>query len=103
MASPRDVPQAPALTAGLAAEVVRIDSAYYARHFLEFIASTVGPRRDPQQAPARQQIPSERELCRERHLGECCFSRLNQFRRGAARFEKTARNYLAVVALAATT
>ncbi|MEA3012950.1 MAG: hypothetical protein QOD42_2145, partial [Sphingomonadales bacterium] len=30
------------------------------------------------------------------------FSRLKQFRRVATRFEKTARNYLAVVTLAAT-
>ncbi|HYG48353.1 MAG TPA: transposase, partial [Allosphingosinicella sp.] len=35
-------------------------------------------------------------------LIECCFSRLKQFRRVATRFEKTARNYLAVVTLAAT-
>ncbi|MCA3311785.1 MAG: transposase, partial [Roseomonas sp.] len=33
---------------------------------------------------------------------ECCFSRLKQFRRVATRHEKTARNYLAIVTLAAT-
>jgi transposase len=37
----------------------------------------------------------------QRHLVECCFSKLKQFRRVATRFEKTARNYLAVVTLAA--
>jgi hypothetical protein len=35
-------------------------------------------------------------------VSECCFSKLKQFRRVATRFEKTARNYLAVVTLAAT-
>ncbi len=35
----------------------------------------------------------------QRHLAECCFSRLKKFRRVATRFEKTARNYLAVVTL----
>ena len=39
--------------------------------------------------------------CAERHLVECCFSKLKQFRRVATRFEKTARNYRAVVTLAA--
>jgi putative transposase len=32
---------------------------------------------------------------------EGCFSKLKQFRRVATRFEKTARNYLAVITLAA--
>lgn len=40
-------------------------------------------------------------LCAERHLIECCFSKLKQFRCVATRFEKTARNYLAVVTIAA--
>lgn len=33
----------------------------------------------------------------QRHLIECCFSNLKQFRRVATQYEKTARNYLAVV------
>ena len=36
------------------------------------------------------------------HPIECCFSELKQFRGVATRCEKTARNYLAVVTLAAT-
>ena len=46
--------------------------------------------------------PFDRHLYAQRHLIECCFSRLKQFRRVATRYEKTARNYLAVVTLAAT-
>ncbi|HYF55389.1 MAG TPA: transposase, partial [Salinarimonas sp.] len=34
-------------------------------------------------------------------LVEGCFAKLKQFRRVATRYEKTARNYLAVVTLAA--
>ena len=41
-------------------------------------------------------------LYAERHLIECCFSKLKRFRRVATRYEKTARNYFAVVAIAAT-
>lgn len=37
----------------------------------------------------------------QRDLVECCFSKLKQFRRVATRYEKAARNYLAVVTVAA--
>jgi putative transposase len=40
-------------------------------------------------------------LYAQRHLVECCFSKLQQFRRVAPRFEKTAANYLAVITIAA--
>ena len=43
----------------------------------------------------------DRMLYNERHLIECCFAKLKQFRRVATRYEKTARNYAAVVTLAA--
>jgi hypothetical protein len=45
--------------------------------------------------------PLDKHLYAQRHLVECCFSKLKQFRRVATRFEKTARNYQAVVTLAA--
>ena len=43
----------------------------------------------------------DKHLYAQRHFVECCFSKLKQFRRVATRFEKTARNYRAVVTLAA--
>ena len=46
--------------------------------------------------------PLDKHLYAQRHLVECCFSKLKQFRRVATRFEKTARNYQAIVTLAAT-
>jgi transposase len=45
--------------------------------------------------------PLNKHLYAQRHLVERCFSKLKQFRRVATRFEKTARNYRAVVTLAA--
>eukprot|EP01036_Dinobryon_divergens_P038327 gene38327-50306_t len=45
--------------------------------------------------------PLDKHLYAQRHLVECCFSKLKQFRRVATRFEKTAKNYLAVVTIAA--
>ena len=44
--------------------------------------------------------PVDRHLYGQRHLVECCFSKLKQFRRVATRYEKTAQNYRAVVTLA---
>ena len=49
----------------------------------------------------RSKYPLDKHLYAQRHLVECCFSKLKQFRRVATRFEKTARNYLAVVTIAA--
>jgi len=45
--------------------------------------------------------PLDKHLYAQRHLIECRFSKLKQFRRVATRFEKTAKNYLAIVTLAA--
>jgi transposase len=45
--------------------------------------------------------PLDKHLYAQRHLVECCFSKLKQFRRVATRYEKTARNYSAVVTIAA--
>ena len=55
----------------------------------------------PDSIPHNAQISARQaSLCRA-HLVECCLSKLKQFRRVATRFEKTARNYRAVVTLAA--
>ncbi len=41
--------------------------------------------------------PLDKHLYAQRHRVHCCFSKLKQFRRVATRFEKTARNYRAVL------
>ena len=42
----------------------------------------------------------DRHIYQERHLVECFFNRIKQFRRVAMRYEKTARHYLAMVLIA---
>ena len=96
-----DAPQAAALLEGLPAEVVMADTAYDADHLREAIAAKGALAVIPNNPSRALKHPLDKHLYAQRHLVECCFSKLKQFRRVATRFEKTARNYLAVVTLAA--
>jgi transposase len=97
-----DAPQAGPLIDGLSAEVVMADAAYDADHFRQAIAARGAIAVIPNNPSRTKKYPVDKHLYVQRHLIECCFSKLKQFRRVATRFEKTARNYLAVVTLAAT-
>jgi transposase len=96
-----DAPQASALIEGLPAQVVMADTAYDADHFRQAIADKGALAVIPNNPSRAQKHPLDRHLYAQRHLVECCFSKLKQFRRVATRFEKTARNYRAVITLAA--
>lgn len=97
-----DAPQALALIEGLSANVVMADAAYDADRFRQAIADKRALAVIPNNPSRTRKYPIDKQLYTQRHLIECCFSKLKQFRRVATRFEKTARNYLAVVTLAAT-
>jgi transposase len=97
-----DVPQAAALIDGLPANVVMADTAYDADAFRQLVANKGALAVIPSNPSRTKKHPLDRQLYAQRHLVECCFSKLKQFRRVATRFEKTAQNYLAVVTLAAT-
>jgi len=96
-----DVPQAASLIEGLPAQIVMADTAYDADHFRQVIADKGALAVIPNNPSRAQKHTLDKHLYAQRHLVECCFSKLKQFRRVATRFEKTARNYLAVVTLAA--
>ncbi|ATC26656.1 IS5-like element IS298 family transposase [Caulobacter vibrioides] len=96
-----DAPQAAALIEGLPAKVVMADTAYDADHLRQAIADKGALAVIPNNPSRALKHPLDAQLYAQRHLVECCFSKLKQFRRVATRFEKTARNYLAVVTLAA--
>ena len=96
-----DAPQAGALIEGLPAEVVMADTAYDADHLRQAIAAKGALAVIPNNPSRALKYPLDKHLYAQRHLVECCFSKLKQFRRVATRFEKTARNYRAVVTLAA--
>ena len=46
------------------------------------------------------QCEYDRQFYRERHLIECFFNKLKQYRRVFSKFDQTARNYLAFVQFA---
>ena len=96
-----DAPQAAPLIEGLAASVVMADTAYDSDELRRTIAEKGALAVIPNNPSRALKHPLDAHLYAQRHLVECCFSRLKQFRRVATRFEKTARNYLAIVTLAA--
>lgn len=56
----------------------------------------------PPKANRKQQRLYDKELYKARHLIENFFAKLKQFRAIATRYDKTARNFLAAIHLAAT-
>lgn len=97
-----DCPQAYRLLDGLPADVVMADAAYDADPLRQAIADKGAIAVIPNNPSRARKYPLDKHLYAQRHLIECCFSKLKQFRRVATRYEKTARNYLSVVTLAAT-
>ena len=96
-----DAPQAEPLIEGLAANAVMADTAYDSDRLRRKIADKGAIAVIPNNPSRAIKHSLDLHLYGQRHLVECCFSRLKQFRRVATRFEKTARNYLAIVTLAA--
>jgi transposase len=97
-----DITQAPDLIEGLDPEQVIADKGYDSDAFVALIqaagAQPVIPSRKNRLAPRAY----DRYAYRERHLIECLFNRLKQFRRIATRYEKLACNFLSMLNLATT-
>jgi transposase len=96
-----DAPQADALIENLPAQVVMADAAYDSDRLREAIADKGAVAVIPNNPSRARKYPLDKHLYAQRHLVECCFSKLKHFRRVATRFEKTALNYRALVTLAA--
>ena len=92
-----DAPQAETLIEDVPAAVVIADAAYDSDRLRQAIAGKGAIAVIPNNPSRARKYPLDKHLYAQRHLIECCFSKLKQFRRVATRFEKTARNYLAVV------
>lgn len=96
-----DITQAKALIEGLPAQWVLGDTAFDADHFRADIAAIDAAAVIPSNPSRALKLPLDKDIYKERHLVECCFNKLKHFRRIATRYEKTARNFLAMIAIAA--
>lgn len=97
-----DAPQAATLMEDAPADFVIADAAYDADHIRDAAAEKGAEAVIPNNPSRSLKCPLDEHLYAQRHLVECCISKLKQFRRVATRYEKTARNYLAIVIIAAT-
>jgi transposase len=96
-----DITQAKALIDDLPAEWVLGDTAFDADHFRADIAAIKAQAVIPSNPSRSLKLPLDEHIYKERHLVECCFNKLKHFRRVATRYEKTARNFLAIITVAA--
>jgi transposase len=78
------------------------DRGYDARAIIDLVESPGGRAHIPTCRDRKIQRSVDRKLYRQRNLVERFFNKLKHFRRIATRYDKTARNFLAAVLLAAT-
>ena len=95
-----DITQAPALVAGLSSAQVIADKGYDSDAFIQSLARAGAQAVIPARRARRQARAYDRYAYRERHLIECFFNRLKQFRRIATRYEKLARNFRSMLNIA---
>jgi transposase len=95
-----DVTQAQALLEGWETERVMADKGYDSDAVLVLIAAMEAEAVIPPKKNRVEQRVYDKEFYKERHLVECFFNKLKQFRRVFSRFDQTARNYLAFVQFA---
>ena len=96
-----DITQAEPLLEGLAAEYVIADKGYDGDRLLRTIKDQGGEAVIPPKSNRKVQRPYDKQLYRERNHIERLLGRLKQCRRIATRYDKTARNFLALLHLAA--
>lgn len=94
-----DIRPAPAVVGRALSSCLLADKAYDSDEFRSTLASRACSVVIPSKASRAQRIPFDKELYKARSTIECTFNLLKQARRFATRYEKTLRNYQAVVAL----
>ena len=77
-----------ALTGGQRDDFVMADTAYDADPLRQAIAAKGTTAVIPNNPSRARKHPLDKHLYAQRHLIECCFTKLKQFRRVATRFEK---------------
>jgi transposase len=94
-----DIQPAKGLLSKAASRCLLADKAYDSDELRDALAAQGCASIIPSKASRAQRIPYDKELYKARTEVECTFNLLKQARRFATRYEKTLRNYAAVVAL----
>jgi len=96
-----DVTQAGPLLEGLLIEVVIGDKGYDSDEVVETIEAKGAEAVIPPRRNRKEPRSYDAERYKDRNLAERFWHKIKQFRRVATRYEKTARNFLAFVQVAA--
>ncbi len=96
-----DVTQAETLIEGVPFEVVIADRGYDSQAVVAAIKKGGGEAVIPSQKNRKEQRAYDRERYKDRNLVERFWARMKHYRRVATRYEKTARNFLAIIHVAA--
>lgn len=94
-----DIQPAKGLFSKAASRCLLADKAYDSDDLRHALAAHGCSSIIPSKVSRAQRIPYDKELYKARSEVECTFNLLKQARRFATRYEKTLRNYAAVVAL----
>lgn len=95
-----DIVPAAELIEGIAADHVGADKAYDAQNLIDFILKQGATAVIPPKKNRRVQRGYDRHLYKERHLIECFFCKIKEFRRIVTRYEKLARTFLTMLTIA---
>ena len=95
-----EMTQAKALIADFSPTFLIADTAYDSDNFRARVAKQGSVAVIPSNPSRAQAIIYDKHLYKERHAIECFINKIKQFRRIASRYEKTARNFLAMIHLA---
>ena len=95
-----DVTQAETLIEGAPFEVVIADRGYDSKALVAVIEARGGEAVIPTLKNRKEQRAIDRERYKDRNLAERFWAKVKQYRRVATRYEKTARNFLALVHVA---
>lgn len=95
-----DVTRGAALVAGITTEAVTADKGYDSDELVETIQSSGAQANIPPRDNRKVKRPVDWHRYKARHLVECFFNRLKQFRRIATRYDKLANRFNAFLHLA---
>lgn len=97
-----DISQAEVLLEGYDYDAVLGDKGYDSKRLVDRIKARGAEAVIPPRSHLKDQREFDRHLYKERNQVERFINRIKQYRRVATRYEKTARNFLAFVQVAAT-